>query len=213
MTALYAVDCSPLQQPKKLHTVLPRLDDSRRRRAERQQHPQKRAQCAAAGLLLTYLFGENGQPPALFHGSRGKPYLFGREDLFFNLSHSGDWVVCAVSDREIGVDAQQFTPCNMRVAQRSFTQTELAWLSEAPDQRFTPLWTAKEAYVKLTGFGLVLPLTSFTVPLPAQGWDEQNHCYWTTLSSDLSGDAYSITVCAAANEPVQPLTRLDIDSL
>ena len=32
-------------------------------------------------------------------GEKGKPFIVGVENVFFNISHSGDYVVCAVSDR------------------------------------------------------------------------------------------------------------------
>ena len=35
----------------------------------------------------------------ILRGEKGKPFIVGRENVFFNLSHSGEYVVCAVSDR------------------------------------------------------------------------------------------------------------------
>lgn len=207
MTVVYGLDCTPLKEAHTLKQVLPRLDDSRRQRIERLQIPEKRAQCVAAGILLTYLCGENKTPPPLFHGSRGKPYLRDRDDRFFSLSHTGDWVFCALSNSEVGLDAQIRTDGKPAVIQRHFTQQEQEWLNVQSDKAnaFTRLWTMKEAYVKFTGFGLVLPLSSFSVPLPpADGWDDNLHCGWALSEHE----CIALTVCGTNVREPATLTIL-----
>ena len=63
-----------------------------------------------AGLLLDRAlrpFGLREQDAEITLGAHGKPYLAGRDDLFFSLSHSGSIALCAVSDRELGADVQE----------------------------------------------------------------------------------------------------------
>lgn len=93
------------------------------------------------------------------YGEKGKPYL--REyPLFFNLSHSGEYVVCAVSDREIGVDIQKCSAMNIiRIARRFYSEEECRALEaceteEERQQYFFRLWARKEAYGKLLGEGI-----------------------------------------------------------
>ncbi len=212
MVKVYAVNCAALMENDLLDAALPKLDATRRARVTRLQDPQKRAQCAAAGLLLTHLFGHDGQPPQLTHGSRGKPYLIGDNVPFFSLSHSGNLVVCAVADSEIGLDAQQRTPYREKVAERWFTVTERVWLAADPDGRFSALWARKEAYCKFTGFGLVLPPSSFTVPCPADGWDEDNRCCWReyALTAD---EPIAVAVCCAQEDEFSDITVLEVDGL
>lgn len=89
----------------------------------------------------------------------GKPFA---KDLAveFNVSHSGDMVVCAVSDRPIGVDVEQIRSIRDSVAKRICSQEELAYLSDPyvdeADRlsRFFEIWTAKEAYCKCIGIGI-----------------------------------------------------------
>lgn len=38
---------------------------------------------------------------------RGKPFLRDRQDLFFNISHSGEYAVCAVSEHPVGIDIER----------------------------------------------------------------------------------------------------------
>ena len=95
---------------------------------------------------------------------RGKPY-FRDLPFYFNLSHSGDYVLCAVSSAEIGTDIQQQCGKNVeRLARRFFTEREAAALEQAGEERetrerlFYRLWARKEAYGKLTGKGIAAAL-------------------------------------------------------
>ena len=97
----------------------------------------------------------------------GKPYV---KDLAveFNISHSGDMVVCAVDDKPIGIDIEQIRPIDLSVAKRICTDEELLYLfGRRPTEqdftytidtetltRFFELWTAKEAYGKRMGIGV-----------------------------------------------------------
>ena len=99
----------------------------------------------------------------------GKPYA---KDLTveFNISHSGDMVVCAVDNKPIGIDIEQIRPIDLSVAKRICTEEELLYLfGHVPTEqdftyttdtkiltRFFELWTAKEAYGKCVGDGISL---------------------------------------------------------
>lgn len=100
-------------------------------------------------------------------GAHGKPYA---PDLpvEFNVSHSGDWVVCAVDDRPVGIDVERIRPIDLKVAKRMFTEEELCYVfGHAPTAqdfapcddaavltRFFTCWTTREAYGKYRGIGL-----------------------------------------------------------
>ncbi|MDD5936535.1 MAG: 4'-phosphopantetheinyl transferase superfamily protein [Clostridiales bacterium] len=95
----------------------------------------------------------------------GKPYIIGMEQLSFNISHSGDWVVCAVGNQEVGIDIEKIKSSRVKVAKRFFTKAEYGDLIEQPEAQqatsFCKLWTLKEAYLKWSGKGLTEPLDSF----------------------------------------------------
>lgn len=180
---IYVVDCTPWLSDKAVEDALPHLDDKRRRRICRLRVPLKRAQCAAAGLLLTHLFGENGNAPTLAYGANGKPYLANHPDTFFSITHSDKWVFLAVSDSEIGIDAQMPRKVCPRLAARSTSPEELAWVKLDTEPHFTRLWTMKEAYLKYSGTGLTVPIREVSVSVPpVDGYDEQNDCYWALLT-------------------------------
>lgn len=94
----------------------------------------------------------------------GKPYI-DLQKVEFNISHSGDYAVLALSEQNVGVDIEKLRHNKMRVARRFFSDTEIDLLkgSDSPDQDFTKLWSLKEAYLKFSGSGLTEALNTFTV--------------------------------------------------
>lgn len=175
-----------------------KVDKVRRERAERMRTGKGQAACIGAGLLLQLAVQEwlaseadssvGAEEMAVYsvsqvlellegplelvmdYGERGKPYL--REyPIFFNLSHSGEYVFCAISDREIGVDIQQFRPTDeFRLARRFFSEEERQALEKYLDRMeqrkmFYRLWTRKEAYGKLTGEGLAASVSRSLLPV------------------------------------------------
>ena len=86
------------------------------------------------------------------YAGNGKPVYSGLE-IHFNLSHAGTCVVCAVSDRPVGIDIERPRKNAIKVAERFFTQAECDWIGD-DSLRFARIWTLKEAYAKLTGDGI-----------------------------------------------------------
>lgn len=133
------------------------------------QMPEDRKRRFMGCLMIAYALqgqGGDGVLPAYLAGPFGKPYLAEWKSLFFNLSHSGELAVCAVADREVGIDIQQKRGLSQRIADRFFTEQEKAALKQAlpgkKEDLFYRIWSAKEAYIKLTGQGLGQGLATFT---------------------------------------------------
>ncbi|GHU35541.1 hypothetical protein FACS1894105_04440 [Clostridia bacterium] len=104
-------------------------------------------------------------------GEHGKPYVVGNY-VHFSLSHSGDIIVCAVSDSPVGIDcecAERLADHNMkRIAKRFFTPDEIAYFDNGgsesfAEKRFLEIWTKKEAYAKYTGRGFPDGFGDFSV--------------------------------------------------
>jgi 4'-phosphopantetheinyl transferase len=120
--------------------------------------------------------------------------------LEFNLSHSGDFVLIAVTQgRKIGVDVERIRQgiSSHVIAQQYFSKAEVTELQSLPlEQReaaFFICWTRKEAYIKAQGLGLSLPLESFDVSLTpghpailrATRPDPKESTRWSLLSMDV----------------------------
>ena len=139
-------------------------------------------------------------PPFSFsyeYGEQGKPQIVNFPKKF-NLSHSGDYVVCAVGDGEVGADIQKWVPYKERTAERFFAPTEWKLLQELPaSQRtelFYRLWSRKEAYGKYTGQGIGSAVgEDFS---DEQNWQEKQICFREWVLED----SYSLAVCYGTAE-------------
>ncbi len=121
---------------------------------------------AARGILRTILGRYLNIEPFKIHFGyepRGKPFLdkIHRGNLSFNLSHSQDFALYALSINDsIGVDLEciKSTTDVLSLAQRFFSLREYTVIKSAPreqqQQLFFRYWTCKEAYLKATGMGL-----------------------------------------------------------
>ena len=101
-----------------------------------------------------------------FHG---KPAIHPGCEFQFNLSNSDKLVVCLIArGTPVGVDVEacQRAPQILGLASRVFSLVEQAQLHalDQPTQldRALSLWTLKEAYIKVRGKGLAIPLDGFS---------------------------------------------------
>lgn len=90
----------------------------------------------------------------LVYNEYGKPYLKDNA-VYFNISHTKNTIVIAVSDTEVGIDIQ-YKCYKPRVKDKYFTKSEIEYIDNALDKEdaFTRVWVKKEAYVKMLGQGL-----------------------------------------------------------
>ncbi len=88
----------------------------------------------------------------------GKPYCPGCKYLF-NLSHSGQWIVCSIGTVASGVDVEIQQEIDLAIAREYFLPKEYAWLCSLEEHErnvaMLKFWTLKESYLKYTGQGLL----------------------------------------------------------
>lgn len=155
-----------------LERALPLLSDQRREQALKFRYELGRKTSAMAYLLLCEgLRQEYGimERPLFEYGEHGKPSIVGHPEIHFNLSHCREAVVCALSDRPVGIDVEAVSHYKESVARYTMNERELREILEAerPDVAFTRLWTMKEAFLKLSGEGLRDDLKSVLNEKPA----------------------------------------------
>ena len=136
------------------------------------------------GAYLRKLLTKEGE---IFYGEKGKPYKAGE---FFNVSHSGDFAVIAVSDKEVGVDVEKIRDIKSAVIKRAFSENEKAFILSPKD--FYKGWTLKESLLKCIGCGLISRLNE--VPSFPEGKTEYFGERFFTKSFSLKGHVFSVAV-------------------
>lgn len=112
-------------------------------------------------LLIKGLEAFAIQPAALHdlkYTNYKRPYL--DKGIDFNISHSGDWVLCALSDtHQVGIDIEQVRSVLIADFEHVLSTAEKQQIEAAPNpyRFFYDLWTRKEAVAKAEGSGLLLP--------------------------------------------------------
>lgn len=165
------------------------------------------------GIVRQSISMLSGKPTAELTFSRdhnGKPCCTSNPEIEFNLSHSGEYAVCAASDRKIGVDIEQLRRVRFRIARRLCTPEEFTYIFGVPKllsedsveerdidgicKRLLTIWTLKESYFKNIGCGIIGRLR--TVSFAVDG-DYNVKCsepgYKFTLKFDIPG--YVCSVC------------------
>lgn len=200
MLICWTWDVSPLADPRRFEAGMSALPwEKRREKVLSYRFGKDRRLCLGAGLLAAYALREAGvRDLAMDFLAFGKPVLANCPGIHFNLSHSGTLAVCAVSDRPVGVDAEEMQKADMRVADLCFQPAEKEWIlaSADPDRSFTRLWVRKESFLKLLGTGFSRPANTFSA-LPGEKTEggprfaerEENNCLLCVCSPGQDGPA------------------------
>ena len=143
----------------------------RREKIAKLKREQDKRLSACAELLLIYALRQQEDafslPLSIRVDERSKPALLD-SPWQFNLSHSGDYAVCALSDAPVGVDIETFRVRELLHPERMLHPDEaklLAFISNSNEKKkyFYECWVAKESYLKNLGIGLIVRPRDFMV--------------------------------------------------
>jgi 4'-phosphopantetheinyl transferase len=155
--------------------------------------------CWLRRILAGYLDCLPEQVP-LVQGPHGKPNVAGRNDLQFNLTHSGAHTVLAIarsrSVAALGVDlepvrahewASELVAAMFHERERHHWQRLPSTKPELRTRAFAVWWTAKEAWLKALGVGLLVGLDPFDATELA--WAPNDR--WLPVSITNEGDPHA----------------------
>lgn len=181
MTKVFVADIALLDED--LTAYRDRISEYRQQKIKNLKKPDDQKRALLAELLLAkYL----GRKPRYTLNDDGKPL---GEETEFSFSHSGNIVLCAVSDATVGADVEKVREIGLDVAKR-FAKDEYEAIvsSQNPQDEFFKLWVKKESFLKMIGNGIKGGLDTRI---------DENYTY--TMCEEVAG--YKICVCA--KEPAE----------
>lgn len=198
---------------KRLYQLMPQ---SRKDKIDKLKSENDKKLSLAAGSLL-YLglhnIGISYSDDIIFTNEYGKAYLksSGDEEIFFNLSHSKNSVMCVISDSECGCDVEynsrkDIVERNRKVANRFFCKEEIDALSKCVSddeycRLFYRFWTLKESFIKAVGAGMHIPFNEFCISYdndkPCLNQNVDNHSYH--MHEWNFDDEYNYAACIRIN--------------
>lgn len=165
MIKVYAMNVSELDVTDE--GILSKMSQRRLEKISRLKVMRSKKQSIGAELLLNHVMRTEAGMEAPINwetDANGKLFVPGC-DVCVNLSHSGEYAVCAVCDTDVGVDIERVKTADIKLARRFFTAEECDFVENAAsaDDAFSDIWVRKESFVKAVGKGLAIPLSSFSV--------------------------------------------------
>ena len=197
MVRAWIADIRPLCEEKCYRKYYEKLPDFRKRKADALRSVQGKAQSVGVWSLLEKIRAEEGLP----------------ESSAYNLSHSGDYVMCAVEldgkTEQVGCDLERIGRLRLDLAERFFCREEYeaVLMRETEEERrdcFFRYWVLKESFIKATGRGMALPLNSFSIrlgePPVLRRQPEEYPCRYYYREFSVRDISYKMAVCSTDEE-------------
>lgn len=199
------------------------LSETRKQEAKNRKSEKDRRLFLAAEVLLNRSLEAveaNVLLPASYtRNPCGKPYLLPPAELYVNWSHSGDFVLCALADREVGVDLQEMhKEPGEALVKRTLQPEELCFYQSIPPRQrrqvFYQYWTLKESYLKALGTGFRTSLNDFYIEMGKSAPKVIQRAYRRPYSCRLlpMDDEYMAALCVEGEEQ-EELDQITIERL
>ena len=202
---IFAMDVSKLSDKKLFEKYYALQREKRREQIDRMRFDNGKRLSLGAGVVVEKALTYAGcADEEIRITKKGKPYVDG---CCFNLSHTGEVAVCAVSGEEVGIDIEKPRKFDDALIKKAFTKNEIELARNAdstPEAVYTKLWTVKESVMKWLGEGLSLMPEfievdiSDTIRVKIINDNEKNELIQDLKFTSFEYGEYCITVCSSA---------------
>jgi len=163
---LFIANIAPLRNKDIFDFFLKQIPEFRKEKIEKFTNNESKIQSLASFILLKIALIQNGYNDEIVfeYKKNSKPYLKD-SNFYFNISHSGEYVICALANEEVGCDIEKKIDRNFSsLFLEIYSSQDLENHGRSKDD-FYKVWSVKEAYLKYLGQGLGIHMRSISVDL------------------------------------------------
>ncbi len=206
MLKIFCVEMDEELNQQQYEILLDKIDNKKKSKINKYKFYKDSLRSLIGDLLVRYCIKEfydlNNSEISYGYNDYGKPFLKGYKNICFNISHSGRWIVCAISDDEVGIDVECINDIDINIFKNFFTEEEFIDLMSLKEEEyleyFFRIWTMKEAYIKGDGKGLSIPLDSFCIKRNHECFFVDNDKTWTLHCVSI-GEGYCLSVASKSH--------------
>lgn len=221
---IYAVKITDIDT-EEINELCTLLEQEKKSQIERFKNKKDKLRALTAAILTRIIIAERLEPGNINiefgKNQYGKPYLKGNSALYFNVAHSGDYVVGAFDEEPVGIDIEEIKDIDYEdIVKGFFTEGELHYIidKDVPKSliRFYEMWTLKESYIKFCGQGFSIDMQSFELNIDKHkiiklfiAGRPQEHAFKTFKI----GPSYKAAVCSLNKNIPDYVTMLEQNTL
>lgn len=202
-------DITPLLDSEVYKEYYGKVPEFRQEKADHIKDSRKRAQSIGAWILYEKMC---------------ERYKLSHVNIY-NLSHSGDYVLCSVEDSgrkdiKLGCDIEEIKKLHLKLIERYFLENEKKYILEQTTEEekkaaFYRYWVLKESFMKATRRGMGLGLDTFEIQIPQSGEPRligmpksvEGAYYFKEYSLEIP---YRICVCATERMFAEKLQKVEL---
>lgn len=221
MNRIYLAKINPSLSQQKFNTLLQLISEENREKCLRFKFKEDALRTMYGELMVRHVlhkhFSLKNEDIKIVRSDNGKPYIKGCP-IHFNISHAGEFVVCAFSEQKVGIDIEKIKDIDLDIAKRFFCQSEYEdLLAQNPTNQlnyFYSLWTLKESYLKWLGSGMSIPLDSFCFKMTDTNiscLDENRKV--TPFFQQFFIEGYKLSLCSTIDDFPDRVEKLTLEDM
>lgn len=210
---------------KVLEELIKFISKEKKSKLQKLKHREDKLRCLIGEILVRYIIAETisiKDSDIIFETNiYGKPFLRDYSDFHFNISHSGDFVLCAIDNKPIGIDIEKVLSIEYEaIVTNFFTSKEMNYIMRGNFKnqinKFYEIWTIKESYVKAYGQGINMSFKDFSVDYNKEEYigviRENKYDKCNIKGFSLEPD-YKVAICSFNPINFKQITFIDVENL
>ena len=196
----------------------------------RDSAPQPQSRIEKTALKMKKLYFNTHPDYTIMRTKNGRPYFAHTDALFFNGSHTKNYCITVMAEKNIAVDIEECRPKHFQaIAEYAFTETEQKRLAQsaAIEKDFFFLWTIKEADIKLRDGNIfsikdAVSINLLEAPVVATAYPHSIFSFYLTkISAQQTAHLVASIIIAGHDTDIEfvwnyvaePYTRITVDPL